>query len=136
MPKELVRKRGKRKPKSDPVPTPSTSTATSASAPTAAAALAPPPPSDGRDAGYGQRRALHAAQEKAAYGGAGDDGERGGAGEGAGGEASWITPADGGLGSIRDRVEGDAPWGFVDPEVRPRWPVSLSRRGARRQADR
>lgn len=37
--------------------------------------------------------------------------------QGGDGEADWVTPGDGGYGSIRERVEGDAPWGFVDAEV-------------------
>jgi hypothetical protein len=110
MPKELVRKRGKRKPKSDPAPA-SVAASVAPVASTSAAALALAP-TDGRDAGYGQRAARHAAQEKAAYGAPATEGEEGAA------EPSWVTPADGGLGSIRERVEGDAPWGFVDPEVR------------------
>lgn len=46
-----------------------------------------------------------------------------------GGEADWVTPADGGLGSIRERIEGDAPWGFVDPEVSVRLALSCRNQG-------
>lgn len=108
MPKELVRKRGKRKPKSDPAPAVVVVAAAPPAGPTASTSTAlPAAAGDGRDAGYGQRAARHAALEQAAYGP-----------EGSGELPSWVTPADGGLGSIRERVEGDAPWGFVDPEVR------------------
>lgn len=101
MPKELVRKRGKRKPKSDPTP----------AAPVAEAPASTPvlEAIDGRDSGYGQRTARLQQQQDA--GGEGD-------------QPSWVTPADGGMGSIRERVEGDAPWGFVDPEV-PSPPLAL-----------
>jgi hypothetical protein len=99
MPKEIIRKRGKRKPKTD------------ASA------------EEKIEEAYQAAQNQASTSTSAASGGvhpdrahlqADPDHEGGG---GRGGEADWVTPGDGGYGSIRERVDGDAPWGFVETEV-------------------
>ena len=89
MPKEIIRKRGKRKAK--------TTEATVEEA----------------------TEEAYQAQVQGSTSTAHDLNAQGGeGGEERGGDADWVTPGDGGYGSIRERVEGDAPWGFVDAEVR------------------
>lgn len=95
MPKEIIRKRGKRKAKT------TEATVEEATAESYQAQV------QGASSSTNEQAHQHA--------------EEGGATAGA--EADWVTPGDGGYGSIRERVEGDAPWGFVDAEVSP------SRRG-------
>jgi hypothetical protein len=89
MPREVIRKRGKRKPKTD------------ANEKAGDAAFTLPVP---------------LGEEEAVVGAVDEQQEEGTGGEGVY-QADWITPAGSGMGSIRERVEGDAPWGFVDPEV-------------------
>lgn len=101
MPREIIRKRGKRKTKGteEAVVAEETYQAAFNPAPSAVELNVQEPeqqaPDLGGDGGYARRKGVNPD----------------------GGEADWITPGDGGIGSIRERVEGDAPWGFVDPEV-------------------
>ncbi|CED83347.1 Predicted RNA-binding protein, contains Pumilio domains [Phaffia rhodozyma] len=102
MPKELVRKRGKRKAKNttdDVIP--------KAFEPTPAPSFVP---LEQQDVEQPTEESNQISQDNA------PSGRR--IGNMFGGEADWVTPSDGGLGSIRERIEGDAPWGFVDPEVK------------------
>jgi hypothetical protein len=101
MPREIIRKRGKRKTKA---------TDETAAAEEAYQANFNPKPDAPQH--HEQER-----QQQEVLGGDGGYGRRNGRNED-GTEADWVTPRDGGMGSIRERVEGDAPWGFVDPEVR------------------
>lgn len=99
MPKEIIRKRGKRKAKTDATVEEKTEEAYQAQI---------HPPVASSSAGVHPDRAHLQADGPAHHEG--------------GGDADWVTPGDGGYGSIRERVDGDAPWGFVDTEVRPSSP--------------
>lgn len=107
MPREIIRKRGKRKTKA---------TDETAVAEEAYKANFAPPPTAEEIAQQQQQQQQQQQEDQVQLGGDGGYARRKGI-NADGGEADWVTPGDGGIGSIRERVEGDAPWGFVDPEV-------------------